>query len=144
MLFRSNVRDLEGVINSLLAHSIAFNRPIDQELATRVLRMIVKIESKVITSENIVNLVLQSFSVDMKSLNSKSRKKEIVQARQAAMHLCHQFTTLSVVRIGEVIGGRDHATVLSAFKKVEDMLQTDPSFTQKYRAVEKQLKERRD
>ncbi len=139
-----NVRDLEGVINSLLAHSIAFNRPIDQELATRVLRMIVKIESKVITSENIVNLVLQSFSVDMKSLNSKSRKKEIVQARQAAMHLCHQFTTLSVVRIGEVIGGRDHATVLSAFKKVEDMLQTDPSFTQKYRAVEKQLKERRD
>ena len=139
-----NVRDLEGVINSLLAHSIAFNRPIDQDLATRVLRMIVKIESKVITCENIINLVIQTFGVDMKSLNSKSRKKEIVQARQAAMHLSHQFTTLSVVRIGEVIGGRDHATVLSAFKKVDDMLATDPSFTEKYRAVEKQLSAKRD
>ncbi|MBO4755103.1 MAG: chromosomal replication initiator protein DnaA [Bacteroidales bacterium] len=139
-----NVRDLEGVINSLLAHSIAFNRPIDQELATRVLRMIVKIESKVITCENIINLVIQSFNVDMKSLNSKSRKKEIVQARQAAMHLCHQFTTLSVVRIGEVIGNRDHATVLSAFKKVDDMLQTDPNFTVRYKAVEAQLKAKRD
>ena len=139
-----NVRDLEGVINSLLAHSIAFNRPVDQELATRVLRMIVKIESKVITCENIINLVIQSFNVDMKSLNSKSRKKEIVQARQAAMHLCHQFTTLSVVRIGEVIGGRDHATVLSAFKKVDDMLQTDPNFTVRYKAVEAQLKAKRD
>jgi chromosomal replication initiator protein len=138
-----NVRDLEGVINSLLAHSIAFNRPIDQELATRVLRMIVKIESKVITCENIINLVIQNFSVDMKSINSKSRKKEIVQARQAAMHLCHQFTTLSVVRIGEVVGGRDHATVLSAFKKVDDMLKTDPSFTTKYNAVADQLKAKR-
>ena len=139
-----NVRDLEGVINSLLAHSIAFNRPIDQELATRVLRMIVKIESKVITCENIINLVIQNFGIDLKSLNSKSRKKEIVQARQAAMHLSHRFTTLSIVRIGEVIGGRDHATVLSAFKKVEDMLQTDPNFTSKYKAVEMQLSAKRD
>lgn len=139
-----NVRDLEGVINSLLAHSIAFNRPIDVELATRVLRMIVKIESKVITCENILNLVIQNFGIDMKSINSKSRKKEIVQARQAAMHLCHQFTTLSVVRIGELIGGRDHATVLSAFKKVDDMLQTDPAFTTHYRAVEQQLKAQRN
>ena len=97
-----------------------------------------------ITCENIINLVIQTFGVDMKSLNSKSRKKEIVQARQAAMHLSHQFTTLSVVRIGEVIGGRDHATVLSAFKKVDDMLATDPSFTEKYRAVEKQLSAKRD
>jgi len=135
-----NVRDLEGIINSLLAHSIAFNRPIDQELANRVMRMIIKIESKVITCENILNLVIQTFGVDMKSINSKSRKKEIVQARQAAMHLCHQHTTQSVVRIGTIVGGRDHATVLSAFKKVDDMLQTDPSFKAKYNAVEEQLK----
>lgn len=135
-----NVRDLEGIINSLLAHSIAFNRPIDQELANRVMRMIVKIESKVITCENILNLVIQTFGVDMKSINSKSRKKEIVQARQAAMHLCHHHTTQSVCRIGTIVGGRDHATVLSAFKKVEDMLQTDPGFKTKYDAVENQLK----
>ena len=135
-----NVRDLEGIINSLLAHSIAFNRPIDQELASRVMRMIVKIEAKVITCENILNLVIQTFGVDMKSINSKSRKKEIVQARQAAMHLCHAHTTQSVTRIGNIVGGRDHATVLSAFKKVEDMLETDRAFKSKYDAVEEQLK----
>lgn len=134
-----NVRDLEGIINSLLAHSIAFNRPVDQELADRVLRMIVKIESKVITCENILNLVVQTFGVDMKSINSKSRKKEIVQARQAAMHLCHEHTTQSIVRIGTIVGGRDHATVLSALKKVQDMLQTDANFRTKYEAIKSQL-----
>lgn len=135
-----NVRDLEGIINSLLAHSIAFNRPIDQELAARVMRMIVHIEAKVITCENILNLVVKTFGVDMKSINSKSRKKEIVQARQAAMHLSHQFTTQSICRIGTIVGGRDHATVLCAIKKVDDMLVTDGAFKAKYDTVAEQLR----
>ena len=134
-----NVRDLEGIINSLLAHSIAFNRPIDQELAARVMRMIIKIEAKVITCENILNLVIGTFGVDMKSINSKSRKREIVLARQAAMYLCKQYTTQSVSRIGTVVGGRDHATVLHAIKNVEDLLKTDPEFKKKFDTVEAEL-----
>ncbi len=134
-----NVRDLEGIINSLLAHSIAFNRPIDQELAARVMRMIIKIEAKVITCENILNLVIGTFGVDMKSINSKSRKREIVLARQAAMYLCKQYTTQSVSRIGTIVGGRDHATVLHAIKNVSDLLQTDPDFKRKFDAVEAEL-----
>ena len=134
-----NVRDLEGIINSLLAHSIAFNRPIDQELASRVMRMIIKIEAKVITCENILNLVIGTFGIDMKSINSKSRKREIVLARQAAMHLCKKFTTQSVSRIGMVVGGRDHATVLHALKNVEDLLVTDNDFKKKYETVEAEL-----
>ena len=134
-----NVRDLEGIINSLLAHSIAFNRPIDQELAARVMRMIIKIEAKVITCENILNLVIGTFGVDMKSINSKSRKREIVLARQAAMYLCKQYTTQSVSRIGTIVGGRDHATVLHAIKNVSDLLQTDPEFKRKFDAVEAEL-----
>lgn len=137
-----NVRDLEGIINSLLAHSIAFNRPIDQDLASRVMRMIVKIESRVITCENVLTLVIQNFGVDLKSINSKSRKKEIVQARQAAMHLCKRHTTQSIVRIGTIVGGRDHATVLHAIKSVDDMLDTDATFRAKYEQVEQQLKSR--
>lgn len=136
-----NVRDLEGIINSLLAHSIAFNRPIDQELAARVMRMIVKIEQKVITCENIIQLVLGTFSVDMKSLNSKSRKREIVLARQCAMFLCKKHTTQSVSRIGMVVGGRDHATVLHALKNVENLLETDADFKQKFDMVEAKLAE---
>ncbi len=134
-----NVRDLEGIINSLLAHSIAFNRPIDQDLAARVMRMIVKIEARVITCENILNLVIGTFGVDMKSINSKSRKREIVLARQAAMYLCKQYTTQSVSRIGTIVGGRDHATVLHAIKNVDDLLQTDPEFKRKFDAVEAEL-----
>ena len=134
-----NVRDLEGIINSLLAHSIAFNRPIDQDLASRVMRMIIKIEAKVITCENILNLVIGTFGVDMKSINSKSRKREIVLARQAAMHLCKKFTTQSVSRIGMVVGGRDHATVLHALKNVDDLLTTDADFKRKYESVESEL-----
>lgn len=134
-----NVRDLEGIINSLLAHSIAFNRPIDQELAARVMRMIIKIEAKVITCENILNIVIGKFGVDMKSVNSKSRKREIVLARQAAMYLCKQYTTQSVSRIGTVVGGRDHATVLHAIKNVEDLLKTDPEFKKKFDTAEAEL-----
>lgn len=136
-----NVRDLEGIINSLLAHSIAFNRPIDQDLVTRVMRMIVKIEQKVITCENIIQVVQNTFGVDNKSFNSKSRKREIVYARQAAMHLCKQHTTQSVSRIGVVVGNRDHATVLHAIKSVEDLLTTDQDFKAKYDKAEALIKE---
>lgn len=134
-----NVRDLEGIINSLLAHSIAFNRPIDQDLAARVMRMIVKIEQKVITCEAILQSVVNIFGVDMKSINSKSRKREIAQARQAAMALCKRYTTQSVSRIGQVVGNRDHATVLHALKNVEDLLETDKDFREKYEATEARL-----
>ena len=134
-----NVRDLEGIINSLLAHSIAFNRPIDQDLAARVMRMIVKIEQKVITCEAILQQVVTAFSIDMKSINSKSRKREIVWARQAAMSLCKKYTTQSVSRIGQVVGGRDHATVLHALKNVEDLLSTEVEFREMYNKVEKSL-----
>lgn len=133
-----NVRDLEGIINSLLAHSIAFNRPIDQELARRVMRMIVKIEQKVITCEAILASVISTFGVDMKSINSKSRKREIVWARQAAMSLCKKHTTQSVSRIGQVVGNRDHATVLHALKNVEDLLESDAEFREKYNAAQAQ------
>lgn len=137
-----NVRDLEGIINSLLAHSIAFNRPIDTELTARVMRMIVKIEQKVITCEAILQSVISAYGVDMRSINSKSRKREIVWARQAAMSLCKKYTTQSVSRIGQVVGGRDHATVLHAIKNVEDLLQTDAEFQEKFKIAESTLKAR--
>lgn len=136
-----NVRDLEGIINSLLAHSIAFNRPIDKDLVTRVMKMIVKIEQKTITCENIIQIVQSVFGVDSKSFNSKTRKRELVFARSAAMHLCKKYTTQSVSRIGEIIGGRDHATVLHALKSVDDLLETDHDFKDKYQAVESSLRE---
>jgi chromosomal replication initiator protein len=136
-----NVRDLEGIINSLLAHSIVRNRPIDQELAAQVMRMIIKMEKRAITVEAIINAVLADFGVDEKALHSTSRKREIVLARQAAMYLCKKHTTQSVSRIGTIIGKRDHATVLHAIKNVENLLTTDAEFKAKFDAVEAQLAE---
>ncbi|MDO4496354.1 MAG: chromosomal replication initiator protein DnaA [Bacteroidales bacterium] len=138
-----NVRDLEGIVNSLLAHSIAFSRPIDVDLAARVMRMIVKIEQRVITCEAILQSVIGVYGVDMKSINSKSRKREIVWARQAAMSLCKKYTTQSVSRIGQIVGGRDHATVLHAIKNVEDLLQSDVEFREKFNAAETALQQNR-
>ena len=136
-----NVRDLEGIINSLLAHSIAFNRPIDKDLVSRVMRMIVKISTKVITCENIIQIVQNIFGIDNKTFNSKTRKREVVFARQAAMHLCKKHTSQSVSRIGMYVGGRDHATVLHALKSVDDLLATDSNFKEKYQEAEALLQE---
>lgn len=136
-----NVRDLEGIINSLLAHSIAFNRPIDKDLVSRVMRMIVKISTKVITCENIIQIVQNIFGIDNKTFNSKTRKREVVFARQAAMHLCKKHTSQSVSRIGMYVGGRDHATVLHALKSVDDLLSTDSNFKEKYQEAEALLQE---
>lgn len=134
-----NVRDLEGVVNSLLAHSIAFNRPADEALAARVLRMLVRTEQRVITCEAIISVCQQVFGFDQKTFNSKSRKRELVLARQAAMSLCKKYTSQSVSRIGMLIGGRDHATVLHALKSVENLLETDAEFRAKYEACEEAL-----
>lgn len=136
-----NVRDLEGIINSLLAYSIALNHPIDESLASRVMRMLIKMEKKVITIEAIVNIVLGNFGIDLKQFNSKSRKREIVLARQAAMYLCKKHTTQSVSRIGMHIGNRDHATVLHAIKNVNNLLSTDAEFKAKFELAESQLAE---
>ena len=136
-----NVRDLEGIINSLLAHSIAFNRPIDKDLVSRVMRMIVKIEQKAITCENIIQIVQSTFGIDSKTFNSKTRKREVVFARQAAMHLCKKHPSQSVSRIGNLVGGRDHATVLHALKSVDELLNSDEDFKGKYMEAEKLLQE---
>ena len=134
-----NVRDLEGVINSLLAYSITFNRPVDRDLAERVLKMLVRVEARVVTTESILALVTENFGIDQKSILCKSRRQDYVLARQAAMSLCKKYTTQSVSHIGQVIGGRDHATVLHAIKSVEKLLETDKTFREKYTAVEKAI-----
>ena len=136
-----NVRDLEGIINSLLVHSIALNHPIDKNLVSRVMSMIIKIEQKVITCENIIQIVQSKFGIDSKTFNSKTRKREVVYARQTAMHLCNKYTTQSLTRIGVIVGGRDHATVLHALKSIDNLLETDKDFKEKYEMIEETLKE---
>jgi chromosomal replication initiator protein len=121
----SNIRELEGALISLLAQSSLNKREIDLELAKKVLRNFVKTSSKEITIETIQKMVCDFFDVPYDKLLEKTRKREVVQARQITMYLAKMFTKNSLKTIGEHFGGRDHTTVIHSFQTVKDLMDTD-------------------
>jgi chromosomal replication initiator protein len=135
-----HIRDLEGIITSLVAHSLVCNREVDLELAKRVVSKAVKIEMKQITVEKIQDIVSNYFKIDLKEIQSKSRKREIVQARQVAMFLSKKYTDYSYSHIGSLVGKRDHATVLHACRAIQDSLDIDKAFRNAMSDIETLLK----
>ncbi|HEX5026359.1 MAG TPA: chromosomal replication initiator protein DnaA [Agriterribacter sp.] len=125
---QSNVRELEGALISLLAQSSLNKREIDLELTKKVLRNFVKTSSKEITIETIQKMVCDYFNLPYERLLQKTRKREIVQARQITMYLAKQFTKNSLKTIGEHFGGRDHTTVIHSCQTVKDLMDTDGLF----------------
>jgi chromosomal replication initiator protein len=123
-----NIRDLEGIIVSLMAHSIINNREIDIELARRVMEQNIKFEKKRITPQHIQDVVSEFYHIDKSLIQSPSRKREIVQARQVTMYFVKKHTELSLAQIGIQIGNRNHATVLHSCNTVNDMAEVDRSF----------------
>ena len=134
-----HVRDLEGIITSLVAHSLVYNRNVDLELAKRVVSKTVKMEKKQITLEKIQDVVSNYFNINLKEIHSKSRKREIVQARQVAMFLSKKYTDYSYSHIGCQVGKRDHATVLHACRAIQDNLDIDKSFRITLKNIEELL-----
>lgn len=135
-----SVRELEGIINSLLAQSILFKREIDMDLAERIIRKAVRIENKPITIDNIISKVCAHYDLDESVIHTKSRKREIVQIRQIAMYLAKKHTEISASKIGMLIGNRDHATVLHACKTVKDLIEINRSFKSDIEEIEAALK----
>ena len=124
----NNVRELEGALISLLAQSSLNRREIDLDLAKKVLRNFVKSSSKEITIDTIQKMVCEYFDVAYDKLLQKTRKREIVQARQITMYLAKAFTKNSLKTIGEHFGGRDHTTVIHSCQTVKDLMDTDGVF----------------
>jgi len=125
---KSNIRELEGALIRLLAHATLHNREIDLTLARDVLRDLIK-ESRIsLTIEEIQRLVCGYFSIPEDLVRAKTRKREVVQARQIAMFFAKQFTQHSLKTIGLHFGGRDHSTVIHANQSVENQIETDPKF----------------
>jgi chromosomal replication initiator protein len=124
----SNVRELEGALISLLAQSSLNKREIDLELAKKVLRNFVKSSNKEITIDAIQKMVCEYFDVPYDKLLQKTRKREVVQARQITMFLSKAFTKNSLKTIGEHFGGRDHTTVIHSCQTVKDLMDTDVLF----------------
>ena len=138
-----SVRELEGIINSLLAQSILFKREIDMSLAERIIKKAVRIiENKPITIDKIITKVCEHYKMDESILHSKSRKREVVQVRQVAMFLAKKHTEISAAKIGQYIGKRDHATVLHACKMMKDLLAVDKGTQEDIEKIEASFKQR--
>ena len=123
-----SVRDLEGVVISLMAHSTVYNRDIDMELAQRIVRKVSHVENKPVTIDDIISVVCKHFGLDTSAIHTRSRKREVVQARQIAMYIAKQKTDLSTSKIGTLIGNKDHATVLYACKTIKELREVDKNF----------------
>ena len=125
---RTNVRELEGVSNSLIAQA-AFNRKeYSIELAQSIIDKSVKNNRNDLTIDHIQQIIADYFGLDIESLHSKTRKRNVVQARQLAMFFSKKYTTNALSTNGSQIGQRDHATVLHACKTVENLIETDRAF----------------
>ena len=136
-----NARDLEGIIVSIMAHSLVYNKEIDLALARRVIsQAIKKIEKKKITAESIEEAVSKYYNISQEQIQSSSRKRQIVQARQVAMYLTKNHTEMSLAQIGAVIGKKNHATVLHAYKTVQEQMEVDKAFREEVAEIERRLK----
>ncbi|MCF8284878.1 MAG: chromosomal replication initiator protein DnaA [Sphingobacteriales bacterium] len=136
----SNMRDLEGAMVSLLAHSTLNKKEIDLPLAKQMLKNFIKNSNKEISIEYIQKLVCEYFEVPVEMLKSQTRKREIVQARQISMYLAKGHTKSSLKSIGMHFGGRDHSTVIYACQTVEDLIDTDKKFRAYVADIQKKLK----
>ena len=136
----TNLRDMEGVLNSLLFHATLLKKEIDLELAKEVLKNIVKEIQSDVSVDFIQKTVADYFKVSLDSLKAKVKKREIVIPRQVAMYFCKRYTQLTLALIGENFGGRDHSTVIHALESVEDMMKADSNFKNSVEDLSKKLK----
>ncbi len=125
---KTNIRELEGAIISLIAQSSFNKREVTLELAQQVVDKFVKNTKREVSIDYIQKVVSDYFEMDVATLQSKTRKRHIVQARQLAMFFAKKFTKASLASIGSQIGKRDHATVLHACKTVDNLAETDKQF----------------
>lgn len=137
---RNNIRELEGVLISMVAQSSLNRREIDLDLAKEVVKNFVTEINKEITIEFIQQLVADHFSVPVDKLAGETRKRQIVIARQLSMYLAKNLTDKSLKAIGERFGGRDHSTVIYSCKTVQDLLDTDMIFKETVAELEKKIR----
>ncbi|MBD0832614.1 chromosomal replication initiator protein DnaA [Aestuariibaculum sediminum] len=136
---KSNVRELEGAIISLIAQSSFNKKEVTLDLARIVVEKFVKNTKREVSIDYIQKVVSDYFQMDVSTLQSKTRKRHIVQARQLAMFFAKKFTKASLASIGSQIGKRDHATVLHACKTVDNLTTTDKQFKKYVEDITKKL-----
>ncbi|NPD93224.1 chromosomal replication initiator protein DnaA [Xylanibacter muris] len=135
-----SVRDLQGVINSLLAYSVVYNCNIDMRLAERVIKRAVKVDNHPLTVDDILEKVCTHYNVTQQNVFSRSRKRDYVIVRQVSMYFAQKYTKMPASRIGQLIGNRDHSTVIHSCNSVEKRLKVDKAFNAEITSIENTFK----
>jgi len=135
----SNVRELEGALNKVVAHSNLMKRDITLEGAQTILRDLLRCNQKTITIDDIKKAVADHCNVKISDMNSARRARNVARPRQVAMYLSKRLTPSSLPEIGRKFGGRDHTTVMHAVKKVEELCGNDSDFQEDVRLMTKML-----
>ncbi|CAG1772365.1 MAG: chromosomal replication initiator protein DnaA [Dokdonella sp.] len=136
---RSNVRDLEGALNTLVARAHFVGKPISQDFAQETLRDLLTVHAQAISIPNIQKVVADYYQMRVVDLLSKRRSRSIARPRQIAMTLAKELTEHSLPEIGDAFGGRDHTTVLHACRTVRDLRETDGKLRQDWDKLLRQL-----
>lgn len=135
-----SIRNLQGVVASLQSYSIVYNCNIDMKLAERVLGRTVKVDNRPLTLDDIIQQVCKHYGVSESDVLGRSRKREYVNARQVIIYLAQKHTKMPANRIGKLIGGRDHSTVIHSCEQVDNHLKTDKSFAEDIASIERSFK----
>ncbi|MBA3900701.1 MAG: chromosomal replication initiator protein DnaA, partial [Bacteroidetes bacterium] len=135
----SNIRELEGALISLIAQSSMNKKAITIELAKQMIDKFVKNTVREVSIDYIQKVVCDYFNLPVELMKSKTRKREVVQARQISMFFAKSLTKSSLATIGMHCGGKDHATVLHACKTVNNLMETDKRFKLYLTELEKKI-----
>ena len=130
---RSNVRELEGALRRVIANAHFTGKPITIDFVHEALRDLLALQDKLVTIENIQKTVADYYKVKVADLLSKRRSRSIARPRQMAMALSKELTNHSLPEIGDHFGGRDHTTVIHAYKKVKELIHEDNDFAEDYK-----------
>ncbi|MGQ0658478.1 MAG: chromosomal replication initiator protein DnaA [Chromatiales bacterium] len=130
--FRSNIRELEGALHRVIAHSNFRRQPISLDFAKEALKDLLAIQEKMVTLDNIQKTVAEYYKIRVSDLLSKRRNRSVTRPRQVAMALSKELTQHSLPEIGEAFGGRDHTTVLHACRKIADLRRSEQRLNEDY------------
>ena len=135
----SNVRELEGALNRIVAHATLIGRPITLESTQELLHDLLRANDRRVTIEEIQKRVSEHFNMRVTDMHSARRARAVARPRQVAMYLSKQLTARSLPEIGRRFGGRDHTTVMHAVRKIEELKATDPSFAEDVELLRRML-----
>ncbi|HHX36170.1 MAG TPA: chromosomal replication initiator protein DnaA [Gammaproteobacteria bacterium] len=130
---RSNVRELEGALKRVIAHSHFTNEPITVELIQESLKDLLALQDKLVSLDNIQRTVAEYYKIKISDILSKRRSRSVARPRQVAMALAKEITNHSLPEIGDAFGGRDHTTVLHACRKIAELSETDADIREDYK-----------